>query len=33
MDESRNILETFNSRLHQAEERIYELKKTSFEII
>ena len=23
----RNIIETFNSRLHQAEERIYELKK------
>lgn len=28
MDGVRNIIETFNSRLHQAEERIYELKKT-----
>ena len=27
MDEFRNIIESYNSRLHQAEERIYELKK------
>ena len=27
LDGVRNIIETFNSRLHQAEERIYELRK------